>query len=151
MPDPNESRMFQVTPPTDPALKAIGLRVLRTLQLAAEKAVAHHADPQAYPMPADAGSLEATFLARLSAQPAAKRQLAISRVMPRVTATAAQRTALYGELAAVDLRVAKGVATQAAALPGSPKISPEQLRAVTATLGAPFGGASEPLTAIPEN
>jgi hypothetical protein len=109
-------RMSQVVELADPKLKAITKRALKTLQLAAEKAIAHHAYPVRFPLTEEASSAERLFLSRFKQLTPAKQQAAAIRVMERVTAPEAQREDLYGDLARVNLQAATPVAVQAKAL-----------------------------------
>lgn len=136
-PDGGTVRMFQVTDSTDGRLRAIAKRVAGQVRLAAEKAVAHHTDPQAFPMPAEPNSLEALFLGRLRQQPPERQQRILDRLLPRVRASSADREARYGTLAGIDLRAAVTVTSQAdRVLRSTPiQITPEELEEMTEALG----------------
>ncbi len=100
----------------NPELRELADRVFRTLRVAADKAVAHAAAPDSFPMPADPNSLEQLFLARFQKLQAAKQQAAIKEILPIVTGSAAGRAEHYGDLAGVDLNSAVAVHDQVHAL-----------------------------------
>ncbi len=113
----------------DPKLRQIARRVANSARLAAEKAVAHEADPQKYPLPRGSKSLERIFHARFRALPQAKSEMAIPRVMRSVQAAPGVRTRFFKDLAAVDLQSATDVRSQVRQLdfPNELKIDPARL------------------------
>jgi hypothetical protein len=119
----------EVTELSDPWVRKIALRVVKEMELALEKTVANAADPSAYPLPRQADAAERILQSRLARLRPEQRALAVSRVMPRVRAGAAQRTRAYGDLSRIDLRAAVPVAQQVSALP-----FPGELRAPKAAL-----------------
>lgn len=110
-----------------PELKPIGEQLLRTMQLAMEKAVAHAHDPKKYPMPTARGSLESALLTRLRQLPKERQEQAIKKVMADVTAPARTRGQRYGDLAKVDLASAAPVTDQADKHAARIKLAPEKL------------------------
>jgi hypothetical protein len=108
--------MSEVTELADPKLKSIATRVLRTLQLEVEKAVAHHAEPTNFPLDEDPDSVERLFLSRFNKLPPAKQRAATESVMASIKAPAAQRREMYGDLAQVKLHMPIRVAQQARVL-----------------------------------
>lgn len=109
----------QIVDIADPKLKAIGKRIIRGLQLEAERAVAHRAAPEAFPLAAQQlrSSDETLFLSWFDRLDATKQQAAKARAMASVNKTESARTDFYGDLARVDLRSAISVFAQAQALP----------------------------------
>jgi hypothetical protein len=99
----------------DPQLRRVADHIFRTAQIAAEKVVANHVDPGSYPLPADPKSFEQLFLKRFSRLKPAGQQAAVSKLLPRVRASEAERRRIYGDLARVDLRAAMPVDRQPAA------------------------------------
>ena len=156
----------------DPRLHMVADQVVKTFQLAAEKATAHYAEPAAFPLPADPDALEQLFLRRFRELRPATQQRAVARVLPAVKAAPAERSRVYGELARVNLRAAASVVDQAepltlallrAELPrlvtSTPTLSPSALTTtrLAAALAArdamspPAGGArvvSPPITRL---
>lgn len=110
----------------DPKLKAIGKRVLRSLQLEIEKAVANRAAPNVYPIPTAPSSAVATdpsiaspdvFAAWFDRMTVEKRNASSVRVMGSVSSPERLRATAYGDLARVDLKSATPVFDQVMALP----------------------------------
>jgi hypothetical protein len=109
--------MSQVTELADPKLKAIAKRVLRELQVEAEKAVAHDAEPNNFPLAADANSTERLLLSRLQELAPVKQQAAHLKALASVKLPQAQRVQLYGDVGKVNLKVATPVEAQVRAMP----------------------------------
>jgi hypothetical protein len=112
-----EITMTVVTEIADPKLRAVAMRVVNTLRLAAEKVAANHADPQKFPLADESDSLEALFLSRFQQLRPEKQQVAAAKVMPLINASTEERAKIYGDLAKVDLRSVHGIRTQVKALP----------------------------------
>jgi len=108
--------MSQVTELEDPKLRAVAKRVFLTVRLAAEKAVAHHAEPNNFSIAADPESLEQIFLSRFKELRVEKQQAAKAKVISFVKAPPVSRTGVYGDLSSVDLRSATDVEAQVKAL-----------------------------------
>src|SRR3989442_97404 len=102
----------EVTDIDDPKLRAIAKRVVKVARIAAEKAVAHQADPGHYPITSATDSLQQIFLSRFKELPPVKQQAAVVRVMALVKASEATRIAAYGDLAKVNLQSAASVSAQ---------------------------------------
>ena len=143
--------MSEVTDLADPKIKAIAKRVLRTLQLEAEKAVAHHAEPANFPLASDPDSAERLFLSRFNELDQTKRQAAVVKVMASVKAPTAERRLFYGDLAAVNLRLATTVEQQVRtlALPAELKFPVSHLSALTQLHGQIL--VLHPIAALPVN
>ena len=107
----------------DPKLRLIALRVGKILQLAAEKAVAHQAEPDRYPSDHARASLERIFFARLRELPATKQRNAVAMVMPSVKAGMVARTSAWGDLSSVDLTSKVPIEEQARTLPFPPELT----------------------------
>lgn len=116
-PAPARIAMGQVEDLADAKVKSIAQRVLAQYKIAFEKAIAHHAEPASYPISSDPNTVERVFLTQVQQRPVERQQLAISKIMPAVRATQAQRNAAYGDLAKVNLKIATAVRQQASALP----------------------------------
>ena len=116
---------------TDPKLRAIGKRVLRMLQLEAEKAVAHHAEPANFPI--DPNSAEQIFLARFKELTPTKQKAATEKTMFSVKSPEATRAQFYGDLSKVDLHKNTAVEAQvnALGLPATLKLPESHLRSLT--------------------
>jgi hypothetical protein len=112
----------QMTELQDPKLRAIVNRVFLTARMAAEKAVAHSAEPANFPITPDPKSLEHVFLSRFKKLPVEKQQAAVLKAMPGIKASEAARTRIYGDLAKVNIRQATSVEAQAGALPFPAKL-----------------------------
>ena len=133
----------QVTELQDPQLRAIGERLVQTVKLAAEKAVAHEAEPNVYPLPSDPNALEHILLGRFRQLSPDKRQAALPTVMTSVRAAPSQRAQVYRDLANVNLQAATAVETQVAGRPAPVQFSPEYAGRFVAT------GLSGPPIKIP--
>lgn len=110
---PTQIRNFQKRPPTSDAGKRAAEHAFRVARLAAEKAVAHVAQPATYRMATDANTLESLFLARFRTLSPARQQAATTRVMAELRAPTPARTAFLGRLAPVDLASPQPLALQA--------------------------------------
>ncbi|MBW4638534.1 MAG: hypothetical protein KME05_09910 [Gloeocapsa sp. UFS-A4-WI-NPMV-4B04] len=103
----------QVTEIGNPELREIATRVLNTMQLAAEKATAHQAEPATYPISSDPDSFEQLFSSRFQQLRPEQQQAGITNVMAAIKAPEAERIRIYGDLAKVDLRSPTAVEVQA--------------------------------------
>lgn len=103
----------QVTEIDNPELREIATRVLNTMQLAAEKATAHQAEPATYPISSDPDSFEQLFSSRFQQLRPEQQQAGITNVMAAIEAPEAERIRVYGDLAKVDLRSPIAVEVQA--------------------------------------
>jgi hypothetical protein len=122
-----------VTKIADPKLAAIADRVAKTFRMAAEKAAAHYADPARFPISADSKSAEQLFLSRMRSLPAAKLKAAAQKGLAFAQTPAAERAAIYGDLAKIDLHAATAVGDQASALefPAALKFDISHLKSLT--------------------
>jgi hypothetical protein len=114
----------------DPKMAAIADRTLKSLQLAAEKTLAHYADPAAFPLPTDAGSAEQLFLSHFNRKKPEILQAAATRIAAVIKASNPARAATYSDLNKIDLGNTTPVMDQAAALP-----MPDSLKLSSADLG----------------
>src|SRR4051812_46930442 len=101
---------------SNPPLKEFAERIAGTLRMAADKAVAHFADPQQFPMPPGADSLEDLFLSRFTQLPVEQQQKVIPKVL-LVMSSPQERVERYGELAGMSMTEQISLAEQAQALP----------------------------------
>lgn len=100
-----------------PKLGSLVERTTKAVDLAMEKVVAHHQNPQQYPLPADSKSLERAFHNLFEKLPALKRKKVINKANETLKASSSERTRIYGDLAQVDLRSAVSVGEQVKSLP----------------------------------
>ncbi|MGW6702449.1 hypothetical protein [Nocardia sp. NPDC055049] len=98
----------------DPKLRKIGERVVRQLELAADKVAAHAADAARFPLPTQRDSAENILAGWFDTMPEKKRAAAGVAAIQRVNTTAI-RTAHLGELAGVDLQTRTPIASQGSA------------------------------------
>jgi hypothetical protein len=127
----------------DPALRKIAMRVVKELELAAEKVVANKAEPTNFPMPKDLNSMERILQSRFQKLKPEQQDIAVKRFMPRLKASSAIRTKSFQDLAQVDLRSVTPVAEQAAALP-----FPEKLKLSAAALQSIVKADIQPAAAV---
>ncbi len=114
--EPARIAMGQVEDLADAKVKAIAQRVLAQYKIAFEKAMGHHAEPANYPISPDPNAAERVFLTQIQQRPVEQQQLAMSKIMPAVRATQAQRNAAYGDLGKVNLKSATAVRQQVSTL-----------------------------------
>lgn len=124
-----EITMAEITDLADPKLRGIAMRIVKEMELAVQKTVAHKAEPANFPLPQDPNSVEQIVQSRFQKLHPAQQQLAVAKILPLVKANNAIRSKAFGNLAHVDLRSAIPVAKQAADLP-----FPEELKMSLATL-----------------
>src|SRR4051794_39598345 len=93
----------------DPRLKAVATRVLDTVRLAGEKAVANTVDAEHYPLAKDPNSYERMLRERYDGRPDAVRVAARAKVMASLKASAAHRQKAFGPLAGLSLHTATPV------------------------------------------
>ncbi|NGO75854.1 hypothetical protein G6045_09240 [Streptomyces sp. YC504] len=101
-------------------IKAVTDRVVREMQLAAEKVACHHAEPTKYPMPTAKSAVEQLFAARFKSLPEGQRKKAADKVAAELKSPA--RAGRLGDLAKVDLRSPASVESQVKALPFPDKL-----------------------------
>ncbi|MFD4352669.1 hypothetical protein ACFWPX_08920 [Nocardia sp. NPDC058518] len=98
----------------DPKLRKIGERVVRQLELAADKAAAHAADAKRFPLPTQQDSAENILAGWFDTMSAKKRAAAGAAAVQRLKPSAT-RTAHLGELVGVDLQTRTPIASQGSA------------------------------------
>lgn len=113
----------------DPQLRELATQILQTLQLSTEKALAHRADPTAFPLAAESDSADRLMLRIADAFPESKRNRAIEKAVSAVNAPAQERQARLGGLSQVNLRSATSVEAQVRArqIPASMRFSEAHL------------------------
>ncbi len=99
----------QVTEITDPKIRQIAVRIVRELELTAEKVACNHADPKRWPLATDSKSTEAIMASRFQALPATIKQSAATKAMARVTAAPAVREARFADLTNVNLTITRAI------------------------------------------
>jgi hypothetical protein len=97
----------------DPRLQPIVDYMSNRIELAIEKATAHHTNPAKYPLPADPDALESVLHRRLTALSPDQQRTAVTRVMPQATAANEARIAKFGGLARLKLESDVPIAKQA--------------------------------------
>jgi hypothetical protein len=112
----------------EPELRPIAEHTLAVFELAAKKAIAHHAAPKQYPLPAGSGHPEQLMYARLKQRPADKSAHAAKLVMPSLSGGLVPAV---GGRPAIDLRRPEPVAQQLDRLAPPASINPEALLAGT--------------------
>lgn len=101
----------------DPTLQKIAERIALEARLALEKVAASSIDAASYPLPPNEDSIEQILRSRFVALPVSARQAAAQRAVERIQAPPAERVAVYGDLADVDLGRATSISNQVLALP----------------------------------
>jgi hypothetical protein len=96
----------------DPFVLAVAKPVLQTVQLAFHKAIAHTADPRAFPIPGAPDSLERIILGYVKKRSPEKRRIAVDKTLRVISASPSEREEMFGELARVDLHSAKAIEEQ---------------------------------------
>lgn len=101
-----------------PKIRHIAKRVLRTAQLAAEKAALHQSDPKKYPLgtAAQGYSLERIFLQRLRSLPPVKRDFAVRKSVIAANSKSAIRKRYYGDFSFVEAKRKVPIRKQAESL-----------------------------------
>ena len=100
----------------DPQMLEIADRIVDTLRLATEKALAHQAEPSKFPLAADGGAAEQIVLRLAKARPKAALKKAAAKALQRIERPAAERQRDFGLMAALDLKSAMSVEGQVARL-----------------------------------
>ncbi|WP_199550499.1 hypothetical protein [Streptomyces sp. N35] len=109
-----------VTTMPNAKLQAVTDRVVREMQLAAEKVACHHAEPAKYPMPTAKSAVEQLFAARFATLPDGQRKKAADKAVTELKSPA--RAGRLGDLSKVDLRSPASVEAQVKALPFPDKL-----------------------------
>lgn len=107
----------QVTEITDPKIRQLAVRIVRELELTAEKVACNHADPKRWPLATDGGSTEAILASRFRTLPDSIKQSAATKAMARVTAAPAVRVSRFADLANVNLTITRAIDAQVRDLP----------------------------------
>jgi hypothetical protein len=107
----------QVSEVKDPKIRPIVLRVVRELELTAEKVACNHADPSRWPLPDDKNSTEAIFAARFAELPAAIKQSAATKSMARMVVARPALEKRFGDLSNVILTTRVPIERQVRDLP----------------------------------
>lgn len=114
----SESIKFgQIDEISDPQLRRLAKRVVMEVELAAAKCVAHKRSPAEFPMPGSSRSFEAVLFSRFEKLRPHQQEFAVSRLMPRLEASAMTRKKSFNELSGIDLRSATPIADQAEGIP----------------------------------
>ena len=101
---------------SSPKVKFLLTRFKHTANLAMDRATGHLDNPQAYPLPSDAQSLEHAFYQLFATLPKLRQNKIIDKAKARLQSTGAQRQQHYGELAGLNIGNTQNIVTQAAAL-----------------------------------
>jgi hypothetical protein len=128
----------------NPKLKELADTIVKTMELSAEKAVAHYFDPEAYPLAADSDSFERIFLTQFEKLPLGQREAARIKVMERVTAGEAAQRARYGPLAKVNLKAEKVVSSQANVMAHLPRLDLSDIELLDGDYRPGFGHPAKP-------
>lgn len=112
-----------------PKLHLITDRVKGAINLAMEKVVAHNDKPQQYPLPSDPKSLERALHNLFSKLPNRKQKKMIDKASVAMNKSAAQRSQIYGDLMAVNLKSSVSIVEQVKALPppANFKLTPKEV------------------------
>jgi len=108
------SQVYEIA---DPKLRKVFARVARELKLSIEKVAAHHANPNAFPLPPDPNSAERILAARFSALPQSFQDRAGAVTLERLNVPVAARQRRFGDLAAVNLKSGVAIGAQVRDLP----------------------------------
>lgn len=100
-----------------PKMHLITDRVKGAVNLAMEKVVNHHDNPQQYPLPSDPKSLERALHNLFSKMPNRKQKKMIEKASVNMKKSAAQRSQIYGDLMAVNLKSSVSIVEQVKAIP----------------------------------
>lgn len=100
-----------------PKLRLVTDRVKGAINLAMEKVVAHQKNPGQYPLPSDPKSLERALHKLYSKMPNRKQKKMAEKASVVMKKSAAQRTQIYGDLMAVNLKSSVSIVQQVKAIP----------------------------------
>lgn len=131
-----------------PKLHLITDRVKGAINLAMEKVVNHDKNPQQYPLPSDPKSLERALHNLYSKLPNRKQKKMVEKASVNMKKTAAQRSQIYGDLMAVNLKSAVSIVEQAKAIPppASFKLTEAEITALKRQVGAAAVKPKKPAT-----
>src|SRR4030095_4324829 len=102
----------QINEIADPKLRKVFGRVVREMKLSIEKVAAHHADPNAFPLPPDPKSAERILAARFKELPPSFQGRAGAVALERLNVSAAARQRQFGDLAGVNLKSGVAIGEQ---------------------------------------
>jgi hypothetical protein len=120
-----------------PKLHLVTDRVKGAINLAMEKVVAHHDNPQQYPLPSDPKSLERALHNFYSKLPNRKQKKMVEKARVNMNKTTAQRTQIYGDLMAVNLKSSAPIVQQVKAIPppANFELTPGEISALKRKIG----------------
>src|SRR6267143_773737 len=121
-----------------PKLHLVTDRVKGAINLAMEKVVNHHDNPSQYPLPSDPKSLERALHNLFSKMPNRKQKKMIEKASVNMKKSAAQRTQIYGDLMAVNLKSSVSIVQQVKAIPppANFKLTPAEITNLKRKVGA---------------
>jgi len=121
----------------DPKIRKIMMRLVKEVEVAAEKVVAHQSAPNEFPLPADPTTAEQILTARFLNLKPAQQEFAKAKSLARIKASKQSRQKVLGNLAQIDLRSSRSVADQAdrVAFPATLKTTRQELLNLTKTHG----------------
>jgi hypothetical protein len=108
-------------------LDAMAKEIADTVILSAEKAVAHHAMPERYPMTKNRDALEQHLLKQFRRLDEGRRQRTVARTLEEINRPEGEREAKYGRLARVKFNVPDEVSRQADEVVGGKQEAEESL------------------------
>jgi hypothetical protein len=128
-----EITVVEVQDLADAKMRKIMMRVVKEMEVAVEKTVAHHAEPANFPLPDDPNSVEQVLSARFTRLNPAQKQFAKTKMLSRTKASKESRKKILGDLAEVDLRSKSPVAEQVdrLAFPPALKTSLQSIKNMT--------------------
>jgi hypothetical protein len=95
-----------------PKTTALNRRLELVIELALEKTAGHLLQPSKYPLPQDAKSTERALFSLLNSLPKRRQKKFTARYEARLNMTAAQRKNYYGDLAGINLKLARSLEAQ---------------------------------------
>lgn len=122
-----------------PKLHLVTDRVNGAINLAMEKVVAHQQNPQQYPLPSDPKSLERRLHNFYSKLPNRKQKKMAEKASAVMKKTTAQRTQIYGDMMAVNLKSPVSIVQQAKAIapPANFKLTAAEITNLKRKIGIP--------------
>jgi hypothetical protein len=108
----NEITIVEVQDLADAKMRKAMMRLVKEMEIAVEKTVAHASEPANFPLPDDPHSVERILSARFSELKPAQQQFAKAKMLERAKASKQARTKIVGDLAQVDLRSKSPIAEQ---------------------------------------
>lgn len=125
----SEIKMSQVMELNDPKLLKIATRIIREVELAAEKVAVNFTQKARYPISADADSFENVLKSRFETLPAAAKQKASAKASASIASASNLRSRRFGDLAGIKLDTATSIDSQvkAIAFPPALKFTPAEI------------------------